>query len=356
MNKILNILICLSVLMSSLSCTTQEKKFGTTNDVADAKLAFLADNVSQKDMETLFPDAESKEFLSATDMLVALSASSYDACVVSSSLADDILTKLEDYEQLNPSNLTCDSVKVLVHKSKSAVVYKVDNEPKGFIDQAVERVRSSLLAGEYWKMILSGLLITVIIFTSAWLFAMVVAVFMTLLGFVRSLRYLWKALMLFIQTIHDVPSVVLIFFFYYVVFAGADCNPVYACIVALGVYASGSFSKVIATHLKEVDPTQHRAAEMLGLKGWKKYRLVILPQAVRPMIPFLVSESKVLLRATTYAGYVAILDIVKVTELIRKETGDTLVPMIFVSIVFLILSWMIRKGIDLLYKKMFVND
>ena len=205
-------------------------------------------------------------------------------------------------------------------------------------------------------MILSGLSITVIIFTSSWLFAMAVAILMTLLGFVRGLRFLWKVLMLFIQTIHDVPSVVLIFFFYYVVFAGADCHPIYASIVALGVYASGSFSKVITSHLKEVDPIQHKAAEMLGLKGWKKYRLVILPQAVRLMIPFLVSESKVLLRATTYAGYVAILDIVKVTELIRKETGDTLVPMIFVSIVFLLLSWIIREGIGLLYKKLVVND
>jgi ABC-type arginine/histidine transport system permease subunit len=74
------------------------------------------------------------------------------------------------------------------------------------------------------------------------------------------------------------------------------------------------------------------------------------------MIPFFASESKVLLRATTYAGYISQLDLVKVTEMIRKETYDMLVPLVFVSIIFLMLSKLIVVSLDVLYKKAFNYD
>jgi polar amino acid transport system permease protein len=134
----------------------------------------------------------------------------------------------------------------------------------------------------------------------------------------------------FIKTIHDVPSVVLIFFFYYFVFASVDISGIIVCSISLGVYTSGSFMNVFNVHLNQVDRNQHAAAQMLGLTGWKKYRYVILPQAVKPMLPLIGAESKVLLRATTYAGYISELDLVKVTEIIRNQTYDVLVPLLLV--------------------------
>jgi polar amino acid transport system permease protein len=95
---------------------------------------------------------------------------------------------------------------------------------------------------------------------------------------------------------------------------------------------------------------------MLGLTGWKKYRYVILPQAVKPMLPLIGAESKVLLRATTYAGYISELDLVKVTEIIRNQTYDVLVPLLLVSVIFLILSKIIVKSLSVIYKKAFKYD
>ena len=95
---------------------------------------------------------------------------------------------------------------------------------------------------------------------------------------------------------------------------------------------------------------------MLGLRGWKKYRYVILPQAVKPMLPLLGAESKVLLRATTYAGYISELDLVKVTEIIRNQTYDVLVPLILVSIIFLLLSSIIVESLSAIYNKAFKYD
>ena len=74
------------------------------------------------------------------------------------------------------------------------------------------------------------------------------------------------------------------------------------------------------------------------------------------MLPLLAAESKVLLRATTYAGYISELDLVKVTEIIRNQTYDVLVPLLLVSIIFLVLSHLIVEGLSAIYNKAFKYD
>jgi polar amino acid transport system permease protein len=224
------------------------------------------------------------------------------------------------------------------------------------MDQSIERIGQSLIYNDYWKMILGGLKVTVTICFFGIIMAFAIAILMCWMNRTRYLKYVSKPLTSFIKTIHDVPSVVLIFFFYYVVFSAVKVGGIFVCIVALAVYTSGSFIKIIDIGLSQVDLNQHYAAQMLGLSGWKKYRYVILPQAVKPMVPLLAAESKVLLRATTYAGYISQMDLVKVTEMIRKETYDMLVPLVFVSIVFLILSKLIVVSLDAIYEKAFNYD
>jgi polar amino acid transport system permease protein len=113
---------------------------------------------------------------------------------------------------------------------------------------------------------------------------------------------------------------------------------------------------VFTVHLNQIDRNQHAAAEMLGLKGWKKYRYVILPQAVKPMLPLIAAEAKVLLRGTSYAGYISEIDLVKVTEIIRNETYDVLIPLLLASVIFLILSHVIVEGLSVIYNKAFKYD
>jgi ABC-type arginine/histidine transport system permease subunit len=74
------------------------------------------------------------------------------------------------------------------------------------------------------------------------------------------------------------------------------------------------------------------------------------------LLPLLGAESKVLLRATTYAGYISELDLVKVTEIIRNQTFDVLVPLILVSIIFLLLSSIIVESLSAIYNKAFKYD
>lgn len=339
------------------SCNRGEKHIILTqDDIADQKIAFEKDVLSDEDMAIRFPEAEHKSFNSTSELLLALASDKFDAAIISVAHVNDILAETGDYELLEEEKFARDSIRIIVHKSRRPSRSAEPAFYEGFVDKSLSRVRENLTSEDYIKLILWGLLITVSIFLGSWFLAMAIAILMTLLSFKPKLKFLWNPIMFFIRTIHDVPSVVLIFFFYYIVFAQVNTDGMIACIVALGVYGSGSFSNVIKINLNKVDPMEHNAAHMLGLKGWTKYRLIILPTAVKSMLPFFLSESKVLLRATTYAGYISILDLVKVSEIIRNQTYDTFVPLVFVSIIFLFLSWLIKEGLNLTYNKLFAND
>ena len=74
------------------------------------------------------------------------------------------------------------------------------------------------------------------------------------------------------------------------------------------------------------------------------------------MLPLIAAEAKVLLRGTSYAGYISEIDLVKVTEIIRNETYDVLIPLLLASVIFLILSHVIVEGLSVIYNKAFKYD
>jgi ABC-type arginine/histidine transport system permease subunit len=74
------------------------------------------------------------------------------------------------------------------------------------------------------------------------------------------------------------------------------------------------------------------------------------------MLPLVGGELKLLLRSTSYAGYIAQKDLVKAVDSIRGFTYDAFVPLLLVSLLYLLLSWIIVKTLDYISSKIFNND
>lgn len=217
------------------------------------------------------------------------------------------------------------------------------------------QIHRNLLADDAFNLILGGFQTTVVIFLFGAIWALLLASFLTYLHISHKWQWLYRPLHWFVATIHDVPSVVLMMFFYYVIFS-ASLNGVVVSIIALGVYTSGALAKIFKIHIKQVGKEQYEAGRMLGFTPWQIYRYIVLPQAVRSMLPLVVGELKLLLRATSYAGYIAQKDLVKAVDAIRSQTEDVFIPLLFISLLYLLLSWMIAKVCQLLHKKFFQHD
>ena len=217
------------------------------------------------------------------------------------------------------------------------------------------QIHRNFLTEDALQLILGGFQNTLVIFFFGAVWALLLAAFLTYLYINHKWLWLYRPLQWFVTTIHDVPAVVLMMFFYYVIFS-ASLNGIVVSIIALGVYTSGTLTKIFKIHIKQVGKEQYEAGRMLGFTSKQIYRLIVLPQAVKSMLPLVVGEMKVLLRATSYAGYIAQKDLVKAVDSIRAQTEDVFIPLLFVSLLYLLLSWMIGKIFHLLYVKFFYYD
>lgn len=354
MIKHLGLLVIL--LASVLSgCSKSDGILYSVDDLDGTHIAVLDGSVSDEEFEEVFPTSDMVHFKSSSEFLLALAIGKCDAGFVEREEGEYLLNRNSDYDQLSYSGSDKAEAMLIVHRrllpGRNQSAHDGD-----ILEKSVYRINRSIISDGYWILILRGFAATLSIFLMGIIMAFALACLMLGMNRHLYLRYFSRPVSWFIKTIHDVPSVVLIFFFYYVVFATSHISGIIVCAISLGVYSSGSLMNIFTVHLNQVDRNQHAAAEMLGLTGWKKYRYVILPQAVKPMLPLIGAECKVLLRATTFAGYISELDLVKVTEIIRNQTYDVLVPLLLVSVIFLILSHFIVEGLSAIYNKAFKYD
>ena len=147
-----------------------------------------------------------------------------------------------------------------------------------------QQIYRNFLADDALQLILGGFQNTLVIFFFGAIWAFVLATFLTYLHINHKWQWLYRPLQWFVATIHDVPAVVLMMFFYYVVFSGS-WNGVVVSIIALGVYTSGTLTKLFKIHIHQVGKEQYESGRMLGFTSRQIYRLIILPQAIKNMLP-----------------------------------------------------------------------
>lgn len=350
------ILITLLTLVFT-GCSNNTGILRTVDDLNGKHIAILNHSVNDADFKEQFPSSDLSHFKSSSEFLLAIAIGKCNAGIVTREEGEYLLSRNPDYVAFSYDTADIHTNIIIAHKTDLHDYHLLKQEQEDdLFDKSIRRVHRSIISDGYWLLILKGFATTITMFIGGILLAFILAVLMLWMNRQKYLKYISRPLSLFIKTIHDVPSIVLIFFFYYIIFATANISGITVCSIALGVYTSGSLMNIFTVHLNQVDPNQHAAAQMLGLTGWKKYRYVILPQAVKPMLPLIGAESKALLRATTYAGYLSEIDLVKVTEIIRNQTYDILVPLLLVSIIFLLISNIIVKSLSIIYNKIFKYD
>lgn len=338
-------------------CSNNTGILHSVDDLNGRHIAILNHAVSDTEFKEQFPESDLSHFKSSSEFLLAIAIGKCNAGIVTREEGEYLLSRNPDYVSFSYDTANIHTNIIITHKNHLHDYHQKQQEQEDdLLDKSIRRVHRSIISDGYWVLILKGFATTITMFIAGILMAFSLAVLMLWMNRQKYLKYISRPLSLFIKTIHDVPSIVLIFFFYYIVFATVNISGIIVCAISLGVYTSGSFMNVFTVHINQVDKNQHAAAQMLGLTGWKKYRYVILPQAVKPMLPLIGAESKTLLRATTYAGYISEIDLVKVTEIIRNQTYDILVPLLLVSIIFLLMSNIIVKSLSMIFNRVFKYD
>lgn len=141
---------------------------------------------------------------------------------------------------------------------------------------------------------------------------------------------------LYITIIRGTPTLVQLLIMYYVVFASAK-NGVPVAILAFGINSGAYVAETIRSGINSVDRGQMEAGRSLGLSNVQTMRSIILPQAIKNILPALGNEFITLLKETSIVGYVAISDLTFAGDRIRSSTFVMFAPLLIVAAIYLVL-------------------
>ena len=150
----------------------------------------------------------------------------------------------------------------------------------------------------------------------------------------------------YLTVIRGTPVVVQLMIFYFIIFASTD-NGVLVAIFAFGINSGAYVAEIFRAGIMSIDNGQFEAGRSLGFSYFRTMCYVIIPQMFKAVLPTLCNEFIVLLKETSVAGYVGVIDLTKAGNVIAGRTFSYFIPLISVAIIYLvvvmILTWLVGK-------------
>lgn len=169
--------------------------------------------------------------------------------------------------------------------------------------------------------------------------ATLVGLFFALLRISR-FRVLRQFAALFIWAFRALPVLVVIFLSFYLVARQwlTFLSPVQAAILGIGFGAGAYKAEIIRSGIASVDPGQWEASEALGMTRRLLMRRIILPQAVRVMIPPYLSNTVLVLQATSLATAIGIVELTGLSRQLANSTFKPIEVMSTAAFIYLVLA------------------
>ena len=143
---------------------------------------------------------------------------------------------------------------------------------------------------------------------------------------------------------------------YTTVIRGIPRNGVPVAVAAFGINSGAYMAELIRSGINAVDKGQMEAARSLGLSKGQAMAKVIMPQAIKYILPAIGNECIALLKETSVAGYVAVVDVTKAATNIRNKTYDAVNPIILLALIYLVMVVALTRLLAIMERRLRKSD
>ena len=217
----------------------------------------------------------------------------------------------------------------------------------------------TFIDGSRYKFFLTGLQNTLIIAITAVIIGIVVGSLVAIVRVYNSqtgkFKILSKISGVYLAIFRGTPIVVQLLIVYYIIFASVN-NALLVAIITFGFNSGAYVAEIVRAGILAVDVGQLEAGRSLGLTYNKTMRLIILPQAIKNILPALGNEFVVLLKETSVAGYITVMDLARAGDYIRSRTMEPYFSLIFIALLYFILVFGVTQLIKVLERRMRQGD
>lgn len=219
-----------------------------------------------------------------------------------------------------------------------------------------ENIYNSFIYQDRYKYYLTGLGNTIIMAFFACLIGVILGLILSLVidynEKTGKLYLLSTFARMYIEIIRGTPALLQLMILYYIIFKSVNINILVVGIISFGLNSGAYVSQIIRSGLISIPKGQEEASTMLGFNYYQTMKYVIMPQALRNVLPALGNEFITLLKETSVAGYIGILELTKASDIVASSTYDYFFPLLIVAIIYLILTLGLTKLLNFFERRL----
>lgn len=215
----------------------------------------------------------------------------------------------------------------------------------------LEILKGIFIEGDRYMYILKGLLFSINVTILAAIIGIVLGVILALCRlshfypFNNKFNPLSRGALIYVDLIRGTPAVVQLMVLANIIFVGTlrDVPILVVAGLAFGLNSAAYVAEIIRAGIQGLDKGQSEAARALGMNYLTTMKEVIVPQAIRKILPALVSEFISLLKETSIVGFIGGVDLLRSANIITSQTYRGVEPLLAVGIIYLILTSVFTK-------------
>ena len=222
-----------------------------------------------------------------------------------------------------------------------------------------ERFIAAFITGDRWKQYLAGLGITLEVAIFAGLLGIIIGTVVALMklsttedGRPTILNYIATV---YVDVIRGTPSVLQLLIMWFIIMASSN-NGILVASLSFGINSGAYVSEIVRGGILAVDKGQMEAGRSLGLSKAATMRYIILPQAIKNVIPPLGNEFITLIKETAIVGYVSLADLTRVANQVASRTYDAFMPLIGAAVVYFVIIKVLTILLGRLERRMRKSD
>ena len=191
---------------------------------------------------------------------------------------------------------------------------------------------------EYIPYLLGGILVTLEIAIAAALLGPLLALVFSLLS--RKKGILQTVIKVFIDFFRGTPLLFQLAFFHFGIpqITGVIPTPYISALIVFSLNSSAYLSEILRAGIESIDKGQIEAAHALGVKSWDISMSIIIPQALRNVLPAIMNEFITLVKETSVVSMISLTDIMRRQQIVSAATYRFFEPLLFIGLVYYIMN------------------
>ena len=218
-----------------------------------------------------------------------------------------------------------------------------------------ETLYNTFIVSERYKILINGFGKTLLITFGALIIGIIIGTIVAIIKVFadgnKKLKPLDVICNIYLTVIRGTPVVVQLLIFFFIIFSSAK-DGTWVTIITFGINSGAYVAEVIRSGIKAIDVGQMEAGRSLGFSKVQTMSLIILPQAFKNILPAIGNEMIALLKETSVAGYVAVVELTKAGNQIKNTTYDQINPILLVALVYLVLVLGMTKLLSIMERRL----